>query len=370
MVYLREWTGLEASALQRAVRDSVRAFADRLGVAPRTVGKWNQLRTATVPRPDIQAILDTVLARATADEQLRFEALMAELRPAGAAGVKVAQSVATLDFEAWSEDLERTVVALSWQNFGFAGELLNRWLARLEPDKLDERGLYLYGRSLTLLGDYHCDQGALLGQLSAESTYRKARDVFTQLGIPRRVAQIDLSLAVVTEMSGDAVSAGRQYDQLAVDDRLSARDRGRAALWVGTALSKQDEHDQAVSVMVTAARMFETLGEPDDWSSAQQKIALAYRGTGNLAGAMRHIEIARSTGRAHSPLQQVQLGTAMAHILVSDAATQVEGLTRLDHVDRVAGQFNLGHQLRSIQRIRQSLTAPAVSGIPSSKERA
>jgi hypothetical protein len=198
VAYVREWTGLEASALQRAVRDSVRAFADRLGVAPRTVAKWNQLRTATTPRPDTQAILDTVLSRATADEQLRFEALVAELRPATTGKANVAQKIAGLDAEAWAEDLERAVVALSWQNFGFAGELLNRWLAQLDPDLLDERGLYLYGRSLTLLGDYHCDQGALMGQLSAESTYRKARDVFTQLGIPRRVAQIELSLAVVT----------------------------------------------------------------------------------------------------------------------------------------------------------------------------
>lgn len=370
MAYVREWTGLEASALQRAVRDSVRAFADRLGVAPRTVAKWNQLRTATTPRPDTQAILDTVLSRATADEQLRFEALVAELRPATTGKANVAQKIAGLDTEAWAEDLERAVVALSWQNFGFAGELLNRWLAQFDPDLLDERGLYLYGRSLTLLGDYHCDQGALMGQLSAESTYRKARDVFTQLGIPRRVAQIELSLAVVTEMSGDAVSAGSQYDQLAVDSRLSARDRARAALWVGTALSKQDQHEEAISVMVAAARMFETLGEPDDWSSAQQKIALAHRGTGNLTGALRHIELAHSTGRAHSPLQRVQLTTATAHILLTDSATQDEGVERLEHAERVAAGANLGHQIRSIGKIRNMLAAPAAGAASLSKERA
>jgi hypothetical protein len=275
---VQNWTGLEALALRKALRDSVRGFAARLGVAPRTVSKWGQLLAATTPYPDTQAILDTTLAWAEPEVHLRFEAIVAELRRASAAGyAPVPRQSANLDFEAWAEDLDRAVVAISWQNFRHAGELLNRWLAPLEPDQLDDRGLYLYGRSLTLLGDYHCDQGALLGPRSAESTYRKARSVFAQLDIPRRVAQIDLSLAVVMEMSGDAVGAGRQYDLLAVDNRLSARDRARAALWVGTALSKQDQYEDAVSVMVTAARMFETLGELEDWSSAQQKIALAHR---------------------------------------------------------------------------------------------
>ncbi|GAA2018694.1 hypothetical protein GCM10009839_13630 [Catenulispora yoronensis] len=365
MAEVRSWTGLEALALRKALRDSVRGFAERLGVAPRTVGKWGQLLASTTPYPDTQAILDTVLARAEPEVRLRFEAMAAELRRAEPYGhAPAARTMSGLDFEAWAEDLDRAVVALSWQNFRHAGELLNRWLAPLDPDLLDDRGLYLYGRSLTLLGDYHCDQGALLGPRSAESTYRRARSVFAQLDIPRRVAQIDLSLAVVKEMSGDAAAASGQYDLLAVDNRLSARDRARAALWVGTALSKQDQHEEAVAVMIAAARMFETLGEPEDWSSAQQKIALAHRGTGNLPGALRHIDIAQSTGRAHSPLQQVQLGTATAHILLTDPATRQEGLARLDAAHQVAAGAGLGHQIRSIQNIRKTLAAPAAGATP------
>ena len=34
--------------------------------------------------------------------------------------------------------------------------------------------------------------------------------------------------------------------------------------------------------MLAASRDFEDLAEPDDWSVAQQKLALAYRGSGDL----------------------------------------------------------------------------------------
>jgi DNA-binding transcriptional regulator YiaG len=63
------WTGRETRALRRALRMSVRVFAEHLGVSPRTVSKWERLGEATRPYPDTQAILDTALQRATADQQ-------------------------------------------------------------------------------------------------------------------------------------------------------------------------------------------------------------------------------------------------------------------------------------------------------------
>ena len=39
--------------------------------------------------------------------------------------------------------------------------------------------------------------------------------------------------------------------------------------------------------MASAAREFEDLGEAEDWSVAQQKLALAYRGAGDLGQAQR-----------------------------------------------------------------------------------
>ena len=355
MTTIRKWTGREAGMLRAALRMSVRGFADHLGVAPRTVSKWHELGEDTVPHPDTQAILDTALARADSAARARFESLM---HGAGAAASTAGTGYERSDdYEAWSEDLDRTILALSWQNFSFARELLGRWIHRFNPHELDERGLYLYGRSLTLLGDFHADQGALSGPLSASSSYIEAREIFRQLDVPRRVAQLDLSLAVVAEMSGDVSEAQRLYEALAEDRRLSARDRGRARLWVGTALTKNGEQRAAIEVMGAATREFEVLGEPEDWCSAQQKIALAYRGIGDLAGASRYIEIARGAGNAHSPLQRVQLDTATAHILLSDPASAAEGEGMLARAETTASQFKLGHQLRSIHTIRNTTAA-------------
>jgi transcriptional regulator with XRE-family HTH domain len=343
VVSVRQWTGREASALRAALRMSMRAFAEHLGVALRTVAKWESLGAETQPRPDTQAILDTALARADAAAHARFEAVLFPER----------KSVRPADYETWTEDIERAVVCVSRQDFPFAATLLNRWLASRDAHGLDDKGLYLYGRSLVLLGDVQRDQGAILGPLSARQSYLTARDMFSELAIPRRVAQIELSLAVVQEMSGQLDASARWYEQLAADQRLSRRDRARARLWIGTALSKEGNNEYATNVMAAATREFEELGEPEDWSVAHQKLALAHRGAGDLKQALHYIDIARTTGTVDSPMQRVRLDTAYGHILLSDAATRNDGLSVLDQAAQVARQFGLSHQLRSIEGIRK-----------------
>ncbi|WP_328830845.1 hypothetical protein OHT77_25860 [Streptomyces sp. NBC_00252] len=343
MVGVRQWTGREASVLRAALRMSMRAFAEHLGVALRTVAKWESLGAETQPRPDTQAILDTALARADAAAHARFEAVLFPER----------KSVRPADYETWTEDIERAVVCVSRQDFPFAATLLNRWLASRDAHGLDDKGLYLYGRSLVLLGDVQRDQGAILGPLSARQSYLTARDMFSELAIPRRVAQIELSLAVVQEMSGQLDVSARWYEQLAADQRLSRRDRARARLWIGTALSKEGNNEYATNVMAAATREFEELGEPEDWSVAHQKLALAQRGAGDLKQALHYIDIARTTGTVDSPMQRVRLDTAYGHILLSDAATRNDGLSVLDQAAQVAQQFGLSHQLRSIEGIRK-----------------
>lgn len=354
MATVQHWSGLEARALRLALRMSVRAFAGHLGVAVGTVSKWERLGIDTQPRPDTQAILDTALARSDIAVHLRFETLLSEAgRPAGPGQPVIATSPRMWDYETWTDDLDRTVVALSRQNFTFASHLLTRWLTRWKPTELDDTGLYLFARSTALLGDLQRDQGILLGPLSAHHSYSGARSIFAQLDIPRRVAQLDLSLTVVTEMSGKLDQAAQYYETLAVDDRLSGRDRARSRLWVGTALSKHGHHDYAIRVMTAATREFDHLGEADDWSVAHQKIALAHRGTGELTKALHFIDIARSTAAADSPMQRVRLDTAYGHILLSDRATMDDGLSVLDQAARAAAQYGLAHQLRSIETIRQ-----------------
>lgn len=354
MATVHHWTGLEAKALRLALRLSVRAFAEHLGVAVATVSKWEGKLADTAPRPDTQAILDTALGRADASVHLRFETLLSEMASAVRSAVRrvTASGPRAWEYESWADDLDRVVVALSRQNFAFADSLLTRWLGRFNAPELDDKGLYLFARSTALLGDLKRDQGAVLGPLSAQHSYAGARQVFTQLDIPRRVAQLDLSLAVVAEMSGNLEIAARHYETLAVDDRLSRRDRARARLWVGTALSKGGQHDYATRVMQTATRDFEDLTEPDDWSVAHQKLALARRGAGDLTQALHFIDIARSSGSPDSPMQRVRLDTAHGHILLSDPATQDDGHLVLDQAAKVAAQYGLVHQLRSIEGIK------------------
>ncbi|MGE7391821.1 hypothetical protein ACQKM2_40780 [Streptomyces sp. NPDC004126] len=354
MATVHHWTGLEARALRLALRLSVRAFADHLGVGVRTVSKWEKLRASTEPRPDTQAILDTALARADAAAHLRFETFLSEAGGSRTGRWATPAAPPAWEYESWADDLDRVVVALSQQDFTFAECLLSRWQSRFKSAELDEKGLYLFARSTALFGDLKRYRGTPVGLLSAQHSYAGARAVFMHLGIPRRVAQLDLSHAVVMEMSGKLETAARAYESLAVDDRLSARDRASARLWVGTALSKDGEHDYATRVMTAATRDFEDLAEPEDWSVAHQKLALARRDAGDLTAALRFLDIACTTGTARSPMQRVQLTTAQAHIFRTDPATRDEGLRLLDEAAQIAAQSDLGHQLRSIEAIRRT----------------
>ncbi len=72
---LQQWTGREANALRRALRMSERTFAEHLGISARAVARWAKLGADTVPRPYMQAILDTALAHADDVTQRRFAAI-------------------------------------------------------------------------------------------------------------------------------------------------------------------------------------------------------------------------------------------------------------------------------------------------------
>ncbi|HUQ61859.1 tetratricopeptide repeat protein [Lentzea sp.] len=350
---LAHWTGREARALRRALRLSVRGFADRLGVGARTITKWESLGSRTTPRPFTQSILDTALAAADAEAKQRFELL---LRQEGEKPVLdyYRSGPREWDYETWADDLGRAAACLARQDFKFAGSLIDRWLRRFTPSELDNHGLHLHSRSLVLLGDLQRDQGDISGLLSAPHTYRCAHQFFRELGVPRRAAQVELSLAVVEEMNGRLELAASRYEALAADSRLSARDRTRALLWVGTALSKKGANEHAMTVMAEAIRRFEKLEEPDDWSVAHQKLALAHRGAGELGAALRYIDVALANRSADSPMHRVRLQTAHAHILLSDRRTSEGGLQLLDGAATTSRRFGMSHQLASIEAIRSA----------------
>lgn len=69
------WTGAQTRALRLSLRMTVHGFAAHLGVAPRTVSQWESRGHSIQPRPELQAALDTALARAADDDQARFRVL-------------------------------------------------------------------------------------------------------------------------------------------------------------------------------------------------------------------------------------------------------------------------------------------------------
>jgi tetratricopeptide (TPR) repeat protein len=69
------WKGRHANALQRAFRLTNEGFADRLGVAVRTVAKWNA-RPDLEQVPEMQQVLDTVLSQAPGEVKARFAQIM------------------------------------------------------------------------------------------------------------------------------------------------------------------------------------------------------------------------------------------------------------------------------------------------------
>ena len=346
------WTGFEARALRLALRFSVRAFAEHLGVAIRTVSKWEAAGASRQPRPDMQAALDTVLAQASPEARTRFEALQTNKSPDGARP----QPLTRWDNESWIDDLDRARLYADRQNFVLASRLIERWLGRADQTELDETSLYLQGRSLVLLGNLQRDQGELVGPGSARSVYSKALAAFAVLKAVPRIGQIELLLTVVSEMSGEIEQSARAYQALADDARLSPLDRARARLWVGTALAKssrlsEEKASVAITAIGAAIEEFESLDEPDEWGVAHQKLALAHLAAGNPDTAHRYMDVAVANGRDDSPLQRVKLDTARAHILLADKATQDSGIILLERSRIHAMKHKLTHQVASIDRI-------------------
>jgi transcriptional regulator with XRE-family HTH domain len=57
---------------------TIEAFAEHLGVAVRTVAKWEAQGPKIVPTVGIQEVLDAALERATPAQQSRFQLLLQE----------------------------------------------------------------------------------------------------------------------------------------------------------------------------------------------------------------------------------------------------------------------------------------------------
>lgn len=78
---------------------------------------------------------------------------------------------------------------------------------------------------------------------------------------------------------------------------------------------------------------------------------MAYRRGGQLSQAMECIEVAASAAAA-TVLQRVRLWTVRGHMLIADAASVDDGDRVLDAAWRLASEYGLAHQRRSIETMR------------------
>jgi DNA-binding transcriptional regulator YiaG len=94
-VVVGRWTERESRALREALRMSMRAFAEHLGVSTATVSAWESQATTAPLRLASQAVLDRALTLAGADVRTRFALLLIHSAPHGASGA-AGGSVVTL----------------------------------------------------------------------------------------------------------------------------------------------------------------------------------------------------------------------------------------------------------------------------------
>ncbi len=73
---VRVWTGRTACALQAALRLSNESFAERLGIAVRTVAAWHHKPTLK-PKSEMQQLLDTAFEQASPGAKARFTQVLA-----------------------------------------------------------------------------------------------------------------------------------------------------------------------------------------------------------------------------------------------------------------------------------------------------
>ncbi|GAA4690964.1 helix-turn-helix domain-containing protein [Phytohabitans rumicis] len=71
------WSGRETRALREALRMSIRAFAEHLGVSAATVSGWEHPSAPAPPRLSTQELLDQALKLAGADARTRFGLILA-----------------------------------------------------------------------------------------------------------------------------------------------------------------------------------------------------------------------------------------------------------------------------------------------------
>ncbi len=271
------WTGHRASAFRMAYRQTVEGFAAKVGVAARTVAKW-EANPDIIPTPALQEALDVTLERAPGQVRARLSLLLADAPaapqgvggdPAGGVGKAAGamQAFRMADLRVGGGHLYLAVMSYLRDEvapllvcspgdstiFTAAAAITEMagWMAH--DAGRDEVALGHFGRSLDLVraGDDRPLQAHVLASMS------HLQDHLRRPGDAIRLAQA----------GRDALAGGPR--EPAIEARLLAMEaRGRAALRDG---------DSCVRLLNRAE---DTLGAPQDqepssWVSAFDEAALA-----------------------------------------------------------------------------------------------
>ncbi|MGC5031788.1 DUF5919 domain-containing protein [Micromonospora sp. DT229] len=192
MTTVQRWTGRETRALRQALRMSIKDFSAHLGVAERTVSKWEAGQEAVRPRPEMQAALDTTLSKAGEDVRDRFtlaidaheprlppDAVRSDLGAMARQRVAVARVSADRTHEEFAELL---ATPLGWRP---SAEMVLRWETSETPpgdvmlalDTLDQRRSPLLVDGLAGLIAVHPSRSQLAAHLPADQLFDGARDI-------------------------------------------------------------------------------------------------------------------------------------------------------------------------------------------------
>ena len=103
---------------------SGREFAGRLGISARAISKWESPTNPTLPRADSQAMLDTMLAKASEEQRARFELFLASADAAEATEETIRRQPTAGQVKSAKASLILVVTCLLLA----AGRVLMRWM--------------------------------------------------------------------------------------------------------------------------------------------------------------------------------------------------------------------------------------------------
>lgn len=276
-VRVRQWTGAETRALRDALRLSVRRFANQLGVAVRTVSKWEAGGRTIQLRPDTQSILDTALAHADEAVQNRFVWL---LQTTDSADCQQPLSASTAIEPA---DLELLHVTRLGQ---LAAPVLGALSAKVDSvrEQLDRT---LVSQSVS--GEQLDRLEETIASHAIDCVRRPPIDMLCRLTLGVAGVQPLLASAQTPETMHRLYRAVAGFSVLLADELMVLGDTYAANAWYGTARTAAEQtRDQALQAMVlTLAALL-----PLYWGSPQQAVALTRQasrvaqGTTGMANAM------------------------------------------------------------------------------------